>query len=135
MKDYDYQQVGNKDLVLPPYVYKQALYAVKDFDRLKEKIRFMRSGAYAVKGVDTTRISSSGGCFDVTGFLATNIASGEMRISAIENALKAIPEKYRMGIFNHICYDEPYDDMYHKNTWKKWQQVYIYYVASGLNLF
>ena len=72
---------------------------------------------------------------DRTGERAVEAANISMKIEAIESALLQIPEKYREGIRQKLMMGVPYGDMYHHNTWKKWQQIYIFHVAKNLGLY
>ena len=65
---------------------------------------------------------------------AAEIANLSWRIDAIVSAFDTVPEKYRKGIENKLVYDVPYNDNFHPNTWKKWQQVLLYYVAKNLHI-
>jgi hypothetical protein len=58
-----------------------------------------------------------------------------MRIHAIEDALSEVPLQYRQGLLHKLAYGIPYNDSFHLNTWKRWQQVYIHQVAMRLNLY
>ena len=133
----DNQQKRKKNHVLPQPVYRQALWAVKDLLRMKRRLSELRSEAYAVGGRDFLKPCAgygSGFVCDVTGNRAAQIANLSWRIDAIVNALNALPEKYREGIERKMVYDVPYSDDYHPNTWKRWQQVFLYNVAVNLSI-
>ncbi len=131
----DYQLRKEKDFLLPQTVYRQALYAVKDLDRLRRKLYFLKEEITTIKSPDPSEIHVSGGMIsDATGALASELTATEKRIIAIESAFLHIPEKYREGIEDKLVYDVPYDDCHCINTWKKWQQVYLYYVAMNLGI-
>ncbi|MBR6473111.1 MAG: hypothetical protein IKS99_05240 [Firmicutes bacterium] len=132
----DYQRTKENSYLLPQAVYRQALYAVKDLIRLKRKLFYLREISDDLKVSDPSEIMMKGGAVsDVTGNIATEISLTEDRIMAIERAFRKLPEKYREGIIDKLIYDVPYDEGLHCiNTWKKWQQVLIYYVAVNLNL-
>ena len=70
----------------------------------------------------------------MTGNKATEIANLSRRIDAIVSAFDAVPEQYRKGIEDKLIYDVPYSDDYHPNTWKRWQQVFIFNVAKNLQI-
>lgn len=131
----DYQQKRAKDFVLPQTVYRQALYAIKDLDRLEKKLFYLRC-MDGVKGRDPTRLPDPTGLVsDVTGAKASEIVSTEARIRAIEEAFEKVPEKYRSGLKDKLIHDVPYSRLgYSINTWKKWQQILIYYAAVNLNI-
>ena len=133
----DYQQKKMKNHVLPQPVYRQALWAVKDLLRLKARLGELRMEAY-VPGERNMLITCSGYgtgyVCDVTGNKATEIANLSRRIDAIVSAFDAVPEQYRKGIEDKLIYDVPYSDDYHPNTWKRWQQVFIFNVAKNLQI-
>lgn len=58
----------------------------------------------------------------------------EKNIQIIETALSALPEEYREPILAHTLreatYLHPAFDAAHENTWKKWQQRFIFIVAT-----
>lgn len=131
----DYQQRRMKNHVLPQPVYRQALWAVKDLARLRERLEELKQEAYVLgerKMMEYGGGYGSGHVSDVTAGKAVEIANISWRIDAIVNALDAVPEKYRRGIEEKLIYNVPYSDEYHSNTWKKWQQVYLYNVAENL---
>ena len=133
----DYQQKRMKEHLLPQPVYRQALWAVKDLLRLRSRLSELRRAAYAVAERNLLdRCVRSGGGFvcDSTGNNAVEIANLSCRIDAIVSAFDAVPEKYRAGIENKLVYDVPYSDDFHPNTWKRWQQVYLYNVAINLHI-
>ena len=132
----DYQIKSETNYLLPQTVYRQALYAVKDLERLKRKLFYLRETAGSLKGIDPsdTPVSVSD-VSDITGNIATEISLTENRIAAIEGAFLKLPEKYREGIEDKLVRDVPYNLSKHCiNTWKKWQQILIYHVANELKL-
>ena len=133
----DYQQKRMKDYVLPQPVYRQALWAVKELLRLKNKLSELRRQAYSPGERNLLKPCvgyGSGFVCDSTGKNAVEIANLSCRIDAIVSAFDSIPEKYRSGVENKLVYDIPYSDDYHPNTWKRWQQVFLYNVAVNLHI-
>ena len=131
----EYQLKRMKNYVLPETVYRQALWAVKDLNRLKEELN------KAVENVDNIHSPNffnesigSGYYSDITAKKADKLIALTNRIESIEAALFSIPEKYREGIKQKLVDGKSYGDEFHPNTWKKWQQVYIYNVAKNLGL-
>ena len=135
----DYQQKKLKDYVLPQPVYRQALWAVKDLERLKLRLRELRADAYVLGGYDVSLPSVSfgtGRVYDATASKAVKIAHMSRRIEAIESAFLEVPERYREGIFARLTRDEPYDEeAAHINSWRRWQQIVLYHVALNLQIF
>ena len=132
----DYQLKREKSYLLPQTVYRQALYAVKDLDRLRKKLLFMKEDPSGIHSSDPSVIMSRGGTVsDITGNRASEMALTESRIKAIESAFDHIPLKYRSGLEDKLIYDVPMSKLGHSvNTWKKWQQVLLYHVAINLRL-
>lgn len=133
----DYQQKRMKSYVLPEAVYRQALWAVKDLARLKARLEVLEEEIDQVctPVLDELAGGSSGKVCDMTGHRAGELANLSLRIAAIETAAMELPEKYRDGVINKLAYGVPYGDEYHLNTWKHWQQVYLYQVAMRLQLY
>lgn len=135
MKDYEYQQKRLKGYVLPVAVQRQAVWAVKDLERLVEQLDYYKAKFYSISGRDFSVEYDAGACVkDATAERAALLCNLTARIGAIEDALKIIPIIYRMGIRDHLVKDLPYSDEYHINTWRKWQQIFIYNVAVNLNI-
>ena len=134
MKDYQLKSI--KSCKLPEAVYRQALWAVKDLPRMKEKLMELEEMLDCLPSayVDTPR-KSSGTVSDQTAQLASRMANLALRIQRIEGSLQAVPAVYRDGILGKLAYGIPYSDCFHANTWKRWQQVYLYQVAMELHLY
>lgn len=132
----DYQQKKLRSYVLPTAVYRQALWAVRDLGRMKEKLAALELAVDQVGGaiMDGIPCSRGGQPADRTGRLGGEMANLSMRIRTIERAIFVVPEQFRSGIISYLAYHVPYSETYHRNTWKKWQQVYLYQVAVDLML-
>ena len=131
----DYQIKKEKEYVLPETVYRQALWAVKDLPRMKVKLAELEEETGCVRSANPAYYIGGGLISDNTGRMASEKAMVSLRIEAIEGALDRLPEKNRKGILEKLAYGKAYGDEFHMNTWKKWQQIYIYWVAKDLNLF
>lgn len=136
----EYQQRSIKSYVLPEAVYRQALWAVKDLPRLKEILE--RSLCSEGDLPQTSLVAENGGSSgktwadkDFTGQSAVERAMTSVKIQAIEDAFFQIPHKYREGIRLKLTEGVKYSDDFHANTWKKWQQIYIYHAAKNLGLY
>lgn len=122
--------------VLPEAVYRQALWAVKDLPRMKEKLQELEEVLDSMPQAYSGMPHGSGGRpADITALRAGEIAGLSVRIRAIEDSLMTLPEQYRDSILDKLAYGVPYPDYVHMNTWKKWQQVYLYQVAMSLRLY
>lgn len=132
----DYQLKKGNSYLLPQTVYRQALYAVKDLNRLKKKLLYLEYDISGTMPNDPASIMSrGGGVSDITGNVASEIALTKSRIGAIESAFASVPDKYRRGLKDKLLNDVPSGNLgYSVNTWKKWQQVLLYHVAVNLKL-
>lgn len=131
----EYQSKRMKEYVLPEAVYRQALWAVKDVNRLKgelkkeiDSIENLHSPYYFNEPVGKGLYSDSTAKKGDKLLIITN------RIDSIEAALFYIPEKYRKGMRDKLIDGGSFGDEFHPNTWKKWQQVFIFHVAKNLGL-
>ncbi|MBR5517021.1 MAG: hypothetical protein IKU53_03520 [Firmicutes bacterium] len=132
----EYQLKRLKDYKLPETVYRQALWAIKDVNRLKDELNRTIEDIDSIHSPSFVGESRASGMYsDITANKAEKIISLSSRIENIENALFAIPEKYRSGICNKLMNGGAFGDCYHPNTWKKWQQVYIFHVAKNLGIY
>ena len=134
----EYQPKKMKEYVLPETVYKQAVWAAKDFSRMKKQLMEMQYSIENIPsaGADFLMPAVSGGrVSDVTGRKATEMVRISQRIESIEKALSAVPLKYRSGIRSYFFDGVPYGDEAHRNTWTKWQQIFIYHVAINLGIY
>ena len=134
----DYQQGRMKSYVLPEAVYRQALWAVKDLPRLKRSLELylykegnLPSGSLVMERIGERNASEK----DFTGQEAIKKAMLSMKIQAIEDAFFQIPYEYREGIRLKLTEGKEYGDDFHANTWKKWQQIFIFHVAKNLSLY
>lgn len=136
MKDYDYQLKKDCGYLLPQTVFKQAVWAVKDLPRLKERYEQLKSSAYVI-GSHSMLLEAgiNSNLSDVTADNAIELVNISNRIKAIEDAIPNIPEKYREGVVLHLTNDVQYDELYANiKTWRKWQQIFIYHCAVNLML-
>lgn len=134
----DYQQKRMNPYVMPEAVYRQALWAVKDLPRLKDSLerRMDCEGRPSGASLVGERVSGRNPCEnDVTASEAMERAMLSIKIQAIEDAFYQIPDKYREGIRLKLTEGKAYGDDFHLNTWKKWQQIYIFHTAKNLGLY
>lgn len=129
------QTVKRKDFKLPEAVYRQALWAARDLPRMKEKLTELEESVERIGIADPSEAVRSGSIIrDTTGRKATELAQLTLRIQAIEKGFLTVPPKYRSGLRDHLSFGIPYPEDYHRNTWKKWQQVALYAVACNLKI-
>ena len=123
----DYQPKLYKQYTLPKNVYRQMVWLVRDYDRLKSEQEAI------INQSPNTYVRDKSKHGDPTAYKAIKIASMSKETDAIEAALAAVPPEYRSGIFNAIRYDARYPDYAHENTWRHWRKRFLYNVAWILN--
>ena len=123
------RQPGWSKSMLPHNVYMSVLYIVRDYPRsmaLRDAI---------INGTPPQSVGRSAGTVSApTEAKAIRLTELQDKCSAVESALKAIPEEYRDGVFNNIVYGFRYPDMAHRNTWSKWRTRFLYHTARNLHL-
>ena len=129
------QRKRMQSYVLPETVYRQALWAVKDLPRMRKKLEELEDSLDSMPQAYSGMPRGGSGPADLTALRAGEMAGLSMRIRAIEESLGSVPETYRDSILDKLAYGVPYPDYVHMNTWKKWQQVYLYQVAVALRLY
>lgn len=134
MREYQVKRLRN--YLLPETVYRQALWAIKDLNRLRAELNSTVEDIDSLHSPSFFNESKGKGLYsDITASKAEKLVSLSNRIENIENAFFEIPEQYRAGMRNKLIDGGSFDDTYHPNTWKKWQQVYIYHVAKNLGIY
>ena len=114
---------------IPQDVYYRCIWLVRGSRRLRELagIKDDPQGALPARGADYDQTDASLVSEDV-------IRQAERDLECLSNALERIPGAYREGILRNIADKEPFGDMAHPNTWKKWKQEFIYQLAKELHL-
>ncbi len=113
-----YQPKNKNPYQLPHNVYMQCLYAVRDYDRLKQEVQDI--------------LHDQAGQHDPTGQKAIRRAHLQERCDAIEQALNTIPQEYRRGVI-WITQDEghyPIDAS--PETYRRWRRRFLYEMAQRL---
>ena len=121
----DYQKVRNNPFVLPNNLYRQTLYLIRDYSRLKEEYQDVLYGSSAEGG----RGSMPG---DPTGALAIKLENLYSRIRAVEKAKAEIPPEYMTGIWENIISGRGYPKDAARNTYGNWKRKFIWAVARNM---
>lgn len=106
----------------------RVLYTVRDYPRIIEQINNIMYGSGKKEGNKGNNIGKP------TENKAVKLAELMTVKTAIDKAVKQIPEEYRMYIFENVAYKIPYPNIAHRNTWTNWRVRFMYYVAKNLNL-
>ena len=125
----DYQPKKTK-YILPQGIYMSTLWIIRDYARMKESIE---------DAILTTPVHDGmprgSGISDPTANKAMSLSDViMMRIKAIEEAKKDIPEEYMHGVWNNIQYRMPFPQDAARQTYSQYKSKYIYGVADRLGL-
>ena len=117
---------------LPKAVYYQALYAVRDYDRLRSEYAEVLAGSVGVAGdgqPSGSRIARP------TQRKGEKLAEISEKIAAIERALAEIPDEYQKAVFENVKDCAPYPYIASLPTWSRWRRRFLYHVAKNLRLW
>lgn len=125
----DYQPKKTK-YILPQGIYMSTLWIIRDYARMKESIE---------DAILTTPVHDGmprgSGISDPTANKAMSLSDViMMRIKAIEEAKKDIPEEYMHGVWNNIQYRMPFPQDAARETYSRYKSKYIFLVAERLGL-
>ena len=127
----EWQQTRMSEYVMPNAVYYQSIWAVRDLDRMEQRLRELnRNAMQEASGV--LNESAIGYKESKTENKAMEAAILSERVGGIRNALTEIPERYRVCILENIVYNEPV--RFPGKLWKLWKQKFLYRVAVNLSL-
>lgn len=114
----DYQPKKNNPYRLPPNLYNEVKYMIKDFTRLREEYNSM------TEKYDEERNWAK-------------ICTVASKLSAINTAMLQIPPEYRGGVINNLNHERSPDGYYPSNadyrTYQSYKQKLIYSVARNMN--
>ncbi len=140
INDYADKELKKKaDYRCGKYKYLETLYFVRQYNDQKKLLEEIEEDMTSVSAVRITDMPTAP--VKVNNPNEDNLVSKimikenlEKSIRIIETALEAIPEEYREPIMIHTLreatYLHPVFDSAHENTWKKWQQKFIFIVAT-----
>lgn len=128
----------NADYRCGKYKYLETIYFVRQYSDQKKLLEEIEEdmtslSAINMSGMPTAPIKVNNANEDNIISKILMKESLEKNIKIIEDALETIPEEYREPILIHTLreatYQHPVFDSAHENTWKKWQQRFIFAVA------
>lgn len=123
----NYQRQKNNPYKLPHNLYMRMLYLVRDYERIRSEREDILHSSPAPDGIPHT------GTGNPTEHKAIKLAMTGESCKAVEKALAAVPNEYRRGVWNNICYYSPYPTDAGEATYKRWRCRFIYEVARNLH--
>lgn len=125
----DYQRKKGKH-TLPRAVYRQILWQVRDYYRLKD---LYEAVAEESPGPSDGMPRGKGGTSDPTFQKAVKLEHIGRVLAAIDEALALVPPEYRKGVWNSVLYDTPYPFDAGRATYGRWKSFFVYTIADKLN--
>ena len=114
---------------LPANVYRQAKYAVRDYDRLKAEYNELLLPS--VTGEGGGHGSTPGNPTENSAMRRAQLSD---RLTAIDRAVAQIPEEYRRGLLDNIMYGAACPYSAGIATWSRQRRKLLYFVAKYLNI-
>ena len=114
---------------LPRNVYYQALYAVRDYDRILSEYNGLLHDTASSDGQPHGTTPG-----DPVGNMAARRADLSDKLTAIDKALCAIPPEYRKGVSDNVQYGAGYPYTACADTWSRCRRKFLYCVAKNLRM-
>lgn len=111
--------------LLPHELYMETLWHIRGYRRLLAEY----NAVVVESPPPPDGLPKGNGTGDPVFAKAAKLEKLHKEIYPIEEALKMIPQEYRVGIFTNILDRVPYPDYANIKTWKLWRQRYVYNVA------
>lgn len=125
----EYQRGKDNPYQLPHNLYMRVLYHIRDYDRLKFERQEVLHSSPCLDGQPKGDSAASS-----TENKAIRLMKLEEDCAAVDQALTQIPQEYRLGVMNNICYRSPYPIDAGYATYARWRRRLIYLTAKNLKL-
>lgn len=126
----DYQRQKNNKWILPKNVYRQTLWLIRDYYRMKEELkRIMEESPSPSDGMP--RGSGTGRPVEAIVIRRERYAD---KVREIDRALDVVPEEYQAGVWQSILYGAPYPEDAARRTYGVWKARFIHEVAVRCGL-
>lgn len=139
IKDYADKELKKKaDYRCGKYKYLETLYFVRQYNDQKKLLEEIEEDMTSVSDVRITDMPTApvkAGNSNEDRLISKLLLKDKLEnsIKIVETALAKLPKEYRKPIMLHTLreatYLHPMFDTAHENTWKKWQQRFIFEVA------
>lgn len=123
----DYQRTKRNPWILPHNLYKQTLYAIRDYNRIKEEYEYILQGSSFDNDGQPRGINIG----DPTATTAIKAEKLYNYLKAVDDAKKVIPSEYMKGIWDSIVYGSPYPEDADRSTYWRHKSRFIYEVAKN----
>lgn len=131
----EWQQTKMKDYLMPDTVYYQSIWAVRDLERMENRIKELKAS------VDDDATSSfvmesylqDGNVAKPSEAKAMELVILEERVSLIKDAMNIIPENYKRYVLSNIILKNSGVSFPNK-LWRVWKQKFLFNVAKNLSI-
>lgn len=132
----EWQQTRYKEYVMPDAVYYQSLWAVRDLQRMTDRLSEIKGNGTEGSNTKSVSVVKDGGkTYNVsrpTEQGAMEVIILEERINAINSALEEVPEGYREFVMTSIVSGTGKE--FPSRLWKYWKQRFLFRVAKNLSM-
>ncbi len=129
----EWQQTKYKELVMPDAVYYQSVWAVRDLERMENRLAELEQSEF---GGGTSIVSDRPNHFVLyrpTEEKALERTVLRERIRGIHAALALVPEEYRSFILSNLILKNS-GKTFPGKLWRYWKQKFLYNVAKNLSI-
>ncbi len=129
-----WQQTKYKNLVMPKAVYYQTVWAVRDLERMEERLAELEEEENLLKGKSIVSDRTANYLPNrPTEDFAVEKAVLKERVLGIHAALSMVPAEYRSFILSNLILRTS-GRAYPNKLWKYWKQKFLYTVAKNLSI-
>ena len=126
----DYQRQKNNQYHMPNAVYKQTLWQIRDYYRMKEELQnILDESPPPPDGLPHG--SGAGQPVEAKVIRRERYAD---KVRAIDKAIASVPEEYRTGVWQAVQYNAPYPEDAGRNTYGRWKARFVHEAAYELGL-
>lgn len=131
----EWQQTKMKEYVMPDAVYYQSIWAVRDLERMENRIEELKSNIddKATSSLVKENFAMEGNVGNPIADKAMELVILEDRVSSIKKAIDIMPEGYRCYVLSNIIMKNSGASFPNK-FWRLWKQKFLFTVAKNLSL-
>lgn len=126
----DYQRTKNNKYVLPQTVYLQAIYKIRDYDRMVLELeRALESSPEPSDGMP-----KGTGTSNPTERAVIKRSKYLNDVGVIKKCFEVVPDEYKKGVWNNIVFRKRFPDDAARSTYGNYKALFIFEVAKELCL-
>ncbi|MCI9640697.1 hypothetical protein AALA22_12725 [Anaerovoracaceae bacterium 41-7] len=129
----EWQQTKYKEYVMPDAVYYQSVWAVRDLERMENRLAELEQEEIAGGRSIVSDRTSNFVLYRPTEEKAVERAVLRERIRGIHAALSMVPEEYRSFILSNLILKNT-GKAFPNKLWRYWKQRFLYTVAKNLSM-